>query len=322
MSYFQNIEVQYLLYLLVFLGVLMAFSGVAQLLMRGQDEKTARSHRSQLIADGASTSDVISLLSTPEKRGIIGNLPIIGDLPLLMRKAGLTIKPGTALMLCFLSAVAAFAVLTSFMWVVFALLASLVLSMVLPYLIVVLVKNKRMAELASQLPDTLDFMARGLTVGHPLNVTIEAVSNQMADPIGSEFGVMHDQISYGDDLVDAFYDFAKRVDLEDVQYLAVSVGIQHGTGGDLARVLSVLSTVIRDRITMRAMIRAISSEGRMSAYFLSSLPIIIFGFTSLTTPGYFGGVSEDPLYYPMITAIAVLVVTNFVVLQKLVRFKF
>jgi len=322
MSYFQNIEVQYLLYILVFLGVLIAFSGVAQLLMRNQDENTAHSHRLQLIANGASKSDVLSLLSTPEKHGVVGKIPFIGDLPLLMRKAGLTIKPGTALMLSFLSAVSVFAVLTSFMWVVFALLASLVLCVVLPYLIIILIKNKRMAELTSQLPDTLDFMARGLAVGHPLNVTIEAVSNQMADPIGSEFGVMHDQISYGDDLVDAFYDFAERVDLEDVQYLAVSVGIQHGTGGDLARVLTVLSTVIRDRITMRAMIKAITSEGRMSAYFLSSLPLIIFGFTSFTTPGYFGGVGEDPLYVPMITAIAVLVVTNFVVLQKLVRFRF
>ncbi|MBE9476299.1 MAG: type II secretion system F family protein [Proteobacteria bacterium] len=322
MSYFQNIEVQYLLYLLVFLGALLAFSAIAQLLMRGQDEKTAHSHRLQLIAKGASTSDVLALLSTPEKRGIIRNLPFIGDLPLLMRKAGLTIKPGTALLFSFVSAVAVFAVLSPFMWVLYALLASLALCMVLPYLVIVFVKNKRMTELASQLPDTLDFMARGLKVGHPLNVTIEAVSNQMADPIGSEFGVMHDQISYGDDLVDAFYDFAERVDLEDVQYLAVSVGIQHGTGGDLARVLSVLSNVIRDRITMRAMIKAISSEGRMSAYFLSSLPLIIFGFTSFTTPGYFGGVSQDPLYYPMITAIIFLVITNFVVLQKLVRFKF
>ncbi len=322
MSYFQNIEAEYVVYIVGFLGVLLAFSGVAQLLMRGQDESTAHSKRLQLIAHGASKSDVLSLLSTPEKNGTLGRIPFIGDLPFLMRKAGLTIKPGTALMLSFLSAISIFAILTSFMWIIFALLASLVLCMVLPYLVVVLLKNKRMTELASQLPDTLDFMARGLAVGHPLNVTLEAVSIQMADPIGSEFGVMHDQISYGDDLVDAFYDFAERVELEDVQYLAVSVGIQHGTGGDLARVLKVLSTVIRDRIAMRAMIKAVSSEGRMSAYFLSALPLVIFGITSLMTPGYYAGVSEDPLYTPMIAAIVAFVFTNFVVLQKLVNFRF
>jgi tight adherence protein B len=67
-------------------------------------------------------------------------------------------------------------------------------------------------------------------------VAIASVASEMPDPIGSEFG-----ISYGDATVDAFSDFADRLDVEEVRYLAVSVGIQHGSGGNLARVLQVLS---------------------------------------------------------------------------------
>ena len=122
-----------------------------------------------------------------------------------------------------------------------------------------------------QLPDALDLMARGLKVGHPLNTTIRSVANEMPDPIASEFGVVMDQIAYGDDLPDAFAEMADRIDLEDVRYLSVSIGIQHGSGGDLASILMTLSRVIRNRLSMRKRIKAISSEG--SSAMACSLPV-------------------------------------------------
>ncbi|MEH6360668.1 MAG: type II secretion system F family protein [Amylibacter sp.] len=268
-----------------------------------------------------SKSEISALLKKPEKRGLISLLPFIGDFPLVVRQAGLTIKPGTVLLLCAVCAAITFTVSAQFVWVLYALGISVVLCVVLPLLLIYSTRKKRLTELVTQLPDTLDLMARGLKIGHPLNASIEAVAREMPDPIGTEFGVMFDQISYGDELVDAFYDLAERVELEDMRYLAVSVGIQHGTGGDLARVLSVLSTVIRDRIAMRRRIQAISSEGRLSANFLSCLPIIIFIFTSLTAPSFYAGISQDPLYVPMITAIIILVIANFVALRKLVNFR-
>jgi tight adherence protein B len=134
-----------------------------------------------------------------------------------------------------------------------------------------------MEKLVAQLPDALDLMARGLKVGHPLNVTVASVATEMSDPIGSEFGLLVDQVSFGTEIADAFADLADRTDLEDTRSLAVSVGIQHGTGGNLARVLNVLAKVIRDRATMRRKITAISAEGRLSAFILSVLPFGIFG---------------------------------------------
>ena len=151
-----------------------------------------------------------------------------------------------------------------------------------------------MKELERQLPEALDLMARGLIVGHPLNSTITAVANEMTDPIASNFGTIADQISYGDDLVDAFMDFAERTDLEDVRYLAISVAIQNGTGGDLGKVLQTLAKVIRGRMTLRKRIMAISSEGRLTSIFLSLLPVLIFVSTSLTAPDYYRGVADDP----------------------------
>jgi tight adherence protein B len=173
-----------------------------------------------------------------------------------------------------------------------------------------------------QLPDALDLMSRGLTVGHPLNVTVNSVAQDMPDPIGSEFGIIQDQVSYGEDIVTAFSDFADRVEIEDASYLAVSVGIQHGTGGNLARVLQVLSKVIRDRATMRQRIHAISAEGRLSAMILTLLPFVIFGSIQMSTPSYYGDVSTDPLFKPFAIAIIGLILAQGIILNRLVNFKF
>jgi tight adherence protein B len=163
-------------------------------------------------------------------------------------------------------------------------------------------------------------MARGLRVGHPLNTSIGTVAQEMPDPISSEFGIIFDQVNYGEDLPDAFQDFADRVDIEDVYYLSASIGIQHGTGSDLARVVELLAKVIRSRIMMRRKVKAISAEGRASAAFLSSLPILMFVFTSISAPGYYSGVYDDPLFMPMATAIVVLTIANALILRKLVNF--
>ena len=164
-------------------------------------------------------------------------------------------------------------------------------------------------------------MARGLKVGHPIAVTIGNVASDMPDPIGTEFGIVFDQVNYGDDLTDAMQEFAERVDLEDVNYLSASIGIQNGTGGDLASVVQTLADVIRGRIKLRRKIRAVSSEGRLTAWFLSALPIIIFGYTTASTPSYYGDVSQDPLFMPMAATVILLTIANFLVLRKLINFR-
>ena len=150
---------------------------------------------------------------------------------------------------------------------------------------------------------------------------IAAVARDMHDPIASEFGTVVDQVSYGDDLVDAFMDFADRMEIEDVRYLAVSVAIQHGTGGDLARVLSTLSKVIRDRMAMRRRIQAISAEGRLTALFLSALPLVIFVGSSVTNPGYYWDVAGDPLFRPFAVIVVGLTIGNYIAMRRLVNFR-
>lgn len=320
LSSFASGNAQFIAYAGIFIGVLLFVSALGQFMSRRENVHEAKSRRMKMIAKGATTAEVLELLKPKASTGFFTRISLLGNFEKLVRHAGVTARPMFLLLLMTIAAVFTFLVVGSARGLQMALLLAS-LWYVGPILFLKFRKAQRFERLTAQLPDTLELMARGLQVGHPINTTIEAVASQMSDPIASEFGVIFDQVSYGDDLVDAFFDFSDRVDSEDVNYLCVSIGIQHGTGGDLARVLSVLAQVIRDRIRMRATVKAISAEGRGSAFFLSLLPVFIYFSTSFLTPEYYAGIEEHRLYLPLAIAVCTLVLVNGLVMRKLVNFR-
>lgn len=314
-------ELVYVIYTGIAVGVFLLFNGLAQLLSRRENRSEAKNRRLKMIASGASTAEILAILKPAANTGWVARVPLFSNLPTTLRKAGIFASPSFFLLLCGISGFAVLIVATFFIGPLMAVGFALFFGFVVPIMVLRFRVKERDAKFLSQLPDALDLMARGLRVGHPLNTSIHEVAQEMPDPIASEFGIIFDQVNFGDDLVDAFRDLADRVDLEDIYYLAASIGIQHGTGGDLARIISVLSTVVRGRITMRRRILAISSEGRLTGWFLSLLPVLIFVTTSMLSPDYYAGVMDDPLFKPVAIAIVSLTVVNFLAIRKLVNFR-
>ena len=318
----QSPVVMFSIYVALFLGVLLAFDGIRQALSRTESDSSALNRRMRMIKRGASTDEVLNLLLAGPNHKPSQSRGLLGRLKFALRQAGLPFGVFGYSLITVAIFVTTFLASSRAVSLELALAASAIVSFGLPLMGLIGMRRKRSTKLMNQLPDALDLMSRGLTVGHPLNVTVNSVATDMPDPIGTEFGIIQDQVSYGDDIVTAFNGFADRVDLEDARYLAVSVAIQHGTGGNLARVLQVLSKVIRDRATMRKRIHAISAEGRLSALILTILPIAIFGVITLTTPSFYGDVQDDPLFIRFAIAVVSLIVMQAVILNRLVNFKF
>jgi tight adherence protein B len=322
MEFLQKLDIGLAAFGGIFLGVLILFEGARQLVTRSESHGEARNRRMRLLASGATTGDMLELLRPVHAEWRFSSVPFIGTLPESLRQAGLSIRPMPFLLICLLSVFTVSAVLSVLVYYPVAIAVSVLLFLVIPVQVVRIMQRRRMEKLIAQLPDALDLMARGLRVGHPLPATIASVARDMSDPVASEFGVMVDQVSYGEDLVSAFADFAQRTGREDVRYLAVSVAIQHGTSGNLSLVLDTLAKVIRDRIALRKRIKALSAEGRLTSMFLSCLPFLIVIATTITAPDYYPGVKDDPLFLPFVTVIGVLVLTNFLVMRRLVHFRF
>lgn len=319
---FDSPTIMALLYVAIFVGILLAFDGLRQLTTKTEQFSESRNRRMRLIKNGATTEDVMKLLMQGKRHDASKRGSLMENLRQLINQSGWRFGMTGYILLMVTLGMATYVLGQRFIDPGNALIGAAAFALIVPVFILKKMRTNKIEKLTSQLPDALDLMARGLKIGHPLNVTVNSVATDMPDPIGSEFGLISDQVSYGDNIVDAFIDFAERVECEDAQYLAASVGIQHGTGGNLSHVLHVLSKVIRDRATMRKRITAISAEGRLSAFILSILPLMIFGMVNFTTPSYYGDVSGDPLFMKFAIAIVTLVILQALILFKMVTFKF
>jgi tight adherence protein B len=183
-------------------------------------------------------------------------------------------------------------------------------------------RSRRIFAFASQLPDAIDIIVRGVRVGLPFSTAISLVAREMPDPIGTEFGMLADEIAFGLDLRGALENLYRRVGQDDLLFLTVAVSIQAQTGGNLGEILSRLSRLIRNRERMRLKIRALSAEGRATAYALSAFPFVLFLVINLISPAYYRAIWSNPIVEPAIyLGLFLLIVGNFII-YRMVNFKF
>jgi len=192
----------------------------------------------------------------------------------------------------------------------------------LPVLVLMRRRARRMARFARQLPDAIDIVVRSLKAGHPTPVSIALVAREMPDPIGTEFGIVSDEMTYGLELDMAMRNLLERVGLDDLRLIVVSMGIQASTGGNLAEILANLSQVIRDRFRMRQKINALSAEGRWSAIILSVFPFFLFTVIWLISPGYYGDVLDQPIVIPALVLMLLWMTFGDFIMYRMVHFDF
>jgi tight adherence protein B len=181
--------------------------------------------------------------------------------------------------------------------------------------------NKNRKKIQDQFPLALDVFVRGLRAGHPIAAALDLLTVEMPDPIGSQFGLTVDEVTYGAELRDSLQNMAERWDLEDMRMFVVSLSVQSETGGNLAEILENLSKVIRDRQSMMMKVRALSSEGRMTAVMLTVLPVLTFVMLFIFNSSFFLDVANDPWFVPGFVFLIVLYLIGFFTIRKMVDLK-
>jgi tight adherence protein B len=155
--------------------------------------------------------------------------------------------------------------------------------------------KKRAKALGFQLPQALEIIVRSLEAGHPVPTAINLVGREMADPIGSEFGMAADEIAFGATMEQAVERMSERCQHADVDLFAATVRLQERSGGNLTGLLKLNAATVRERHKMRLKIQAASSEGRASAMILTAAPLLSTGFIMISSPHFYGDVIGDPV---------------------------
>jgi tight adherence protein B len=202
-----------------------------------------------------------------------------------------------------------------------ATIAALFGSILLPLMVLRIKRSRRHKAFGAQFPDAIDIIVRSLKAGHPVPVAISMVAREMPDPIGSEFGMVSDEVTYGADLETAMRSLYFRVGQDDLPLFVTAVAIQGSTGGNLSEILQNLSAIIRLRFKMRRKVKALAAEGKYSAIILSGLPIAMFAILQSMTPDFYGKVWHVDLTKIVLACAGAWMLTGNYIMWRLVNFR-
>jgi tight adherence protein B len=137
-------------------------------------------------------------------------------------------------------------------------------------------ERRRQAAFADQLPEALQMIVGSIRSGFSLAQALDGVvRDSPPGPLTDELGRALSEVRLGADLADALERTAIRVVNDDLSWAVIAIRIQRETGGNLAEILETTVETIRERGRLARHVRALSAEGRLSAYVLLALPFVL-----------------------------------------------
>jgi tight adherence protein B len=327
--------IRLLVLIVIFAAVFLVVEQLISLIRQRQKGANAINKRLQMIEGGTDREIITSRLRKSQK-GTFDKVPgFIGRMGRSVERSVIASgvsMPGNQIFIAMAAASAVVSIIVmigsavggyalNFGIIQLSLILGVAVGTGIPLIVLSKMANGRRKKMQEQFPIALDIFVRGLRSGHPISSALELLTREMEDPIGSEFGMVVDEVSYGRDLRDALQTMADRWGIEDIQMFVVSLSVQNETGGNLAEILSNLSSVIRDRASMFMKVRALSSEGRMTALLLTALPVLTFVGLFLVSPTFYLDVSEDPAFLPGVIGLIVLYFMGFFSIRRMVDLK-
>lgn len=305
------------------IGIMLLVDGLFHFASAGRMKGEARvNRRLQMLSSGADPRRVLEQLRRATLHPLVNRLKPLAWLDRMMRQAAMTTSLGRLAIIMFACAGAAYVVFLSRVPNGFiAAVAAVAVGIGLPILVILHWRRKRVKRFTEQLPDALDLVVRGLRVGHPLSAALGTVADELPDPVGTETGIVVDEMTYGLSLRHAIENMRERVPADDLHYFAVALQIQHGTGGNLAEVLQGLSKLIRERLQFFHKVRAVTGHARMVSIFASLFPLLIPVALNWIMPDFYGAVSDRPWFPWVIGGGVFMCFMNYILMRWMVVVK-
>ena len=212
-----------------------------------------------------------------------------------LERAGLRLRPQEWILLRMSIAAGLIAVLTVFtrsllFGVLFGTLAGWLLTRV--FLKVKI--SRRCAAFADQLPDVLQMVASSLRSGFSLSQALDGIVREGSQPATAEFARALTESRLGVDLEDALDAVGVRMRCRDLTWVVMAIRISREVGGNLAEVILTTVHTMRERAQLKRQIRSLSAEGRLSAYILIGLPVVIACWFALVRRDYLRPLVTNP----------------------------
>jgi tight adherence protein B len=235
-----------------------------------------------------------------------------------LEQANIPLSPGEALLGAF--------GLSALVGVFVALFSRNVLTGVIIFVVGVLIVismvsyagKREKSRFENQLPDTLTLIATSLRAGYSLLQAVEAVAAEAPNPTSREFGRAIAEARLGRPVVQALEGITQRTQSKDFEWAVMAIEIQREVGGNLAEVLQTVADTMLARNRLRGEIKALTAEGRISAWVLALLPFLMALFLWTTNRPYLEVLFTNRLGVIALIAGAVLMIGGIFWLRRIV----
>lgn len=191
------------------------------------------------------------------------------------------------------------------------------LGALLPFLNLKRKQAKRVKALENQLPEAIDMLVNAMKAGYSLQAAMKFIGEEMGDPLGPEFTRFYDEQRLGVDVRLALNNLATRSDTLDLKMFVTALLIQRESGGNLAEVMTNLSTLMRERVALRGEIDTLTAEPKMSAVVLTLLPICLFAAINIMNRDYVSTLYTTATGHVLLIYGAVSIVIGYIVLRRM-----
>jgi tight adherence protein B len=154
--------------------------------------------------------------------------------------------------------------------------------------------NRYITAIFHQIPDAIGLMVRAIRAGLPIGEAMRSVAAEMPSPLRDEFARMLGDVAIGRPVDQALMRLYKRTELPEFSFLAVVLGLQSQTGGNLAETLENLADIVRKRVALAKRAKALAAEARMQAGILMVLPYLAALAMSQIQPFYIDNFFRNP----------------------------
>lgn len=146
--------------------------------------------------------------------------------------------------------------------------------------------KKRQKKFTQYFADAIDVIVRGIKSGLPVGECLNIIARELPEPVCTEFKLLVEGQKLGMTLKQALERSCRHMPTADMKFFAIVLNLQQQTGGNLAETLAGLSDVLRQRKKMADKVRAMSSEARMTATIIGSMPFLISLMIYIINPSY------------------------------------
>ena len=194
---------------------------------------------------------------------------------------------------------------------------SAVVAFLAPRFYLRMLKKQRLAKFNEQLEDALLSMSSALKAGFSITQALENVASENRYPISFEFTLLLQELRLGVQFDTALRKMADRLGSQDFELVSVAIITARQTGGELTTVLEELAGVIRERMRIMQRVRALTSQGRMQAWLIASVPFVLMFAMMRLAPDLMDAFFGSFVGIVVLLAVVVMVVCGFLWIRKI-----